>query len=189
MPMQAPVSHHLDLYAYWRTKRGARLMPARSDIDAADIPVLLPYLIFVDRAGDHFRYRLVGTAVARALGQEPTGEFVGYYLPDPDDVAEVQAIYERVFTTARPVFATGAFIFEAGAPVTLSLLALPLSADGINVDMVAATLVVRYSSYRAAKRDWLKGLPVKVCEMTDVGDAEDLKKLCLEWEQSCEPAA
>ena len=160
-------------------------MPARSDIDAADIPVLLPYLIFVERAGDHFRYRLVGTAVARALGHEPTGEFVGYYLPDPDDAAEVQAIFERVFTKASPLFATGAFVFKSGVHVTASLLVLPLSADGINVDMVAATLVARYNSYLVAKRDWLKGVPVKVCEMSAVGDAEDLKKLCHEWEQRC----
>jgi hypothetical protein len=53
----------LDLYTYWLSKRGARVMPARTDIDPADIPQLLPYLTIAEKAGDQFRYRLKGTGV------------------------------------------------------------------------------------------------------------------------------
>src|ERR1700730_6790786 len=45
MRLQAPISHHLDLYRYCLAKREGRSMPARGDLDAADIPTLLPYLM------------------------------------------------------------------------------------------------------------------------------------------------
>jgi hypothetical protein len=80
MPMQAPISHHLDLYSYWHSKRGTRNMPARSDMNPADIPRLLPYLLIVERAADQFRYRLVGSAIVDGLGYDATGGAVGSYL-------------------------------------------------------------------------------------------------------------
>ena len=70
MPMQAPIAVHFDLYAYWDAKRGARSMPARADLEPAEIPVLLPYLMIVGKDGDQFRYRLVGTAVVKAVGYD-----------------------------------------------------------------------------------------------------------------------
>jgi hypothetical protein len=53
--MRAPLSHHRDLYAYWFSKRGSRSMPARGDVNPVDIPLLLPYLILVERAGEQLR--------------------------------------------------------------------------------------------------------------------------------------
>src|SRR5690349_8298694 len=54
------------LFCYWQAKRGGRAMPARADIDPAEIKALLPYMILVDviydtEAGLDFVYRLVGT--------------------------------------------------------------------------------------------------------------------------------
>ena len=84
-------------------------MPARRDIGAGDIPALLPYLMIVDKLGDQFRYRLAGTAVAREIGHDPTGSFVGASVSTPEAAAAARAIYERVFATAHPVFSTGEF--------------------------------------------------------------------------------
>jgi PAS domain len=44
-------------------------MPARSDIDPADIPALLPYVSIFHEAQGWFRYRLVGTAIAEQIGR------------------------------------------------------------------------------------------------------------------------
>jgi PAS domain len=80
IPMQEPASHHLDLYRYWLSKRGTRIMPARGDINPADIVPLLPYLMIVERAGDQFRYRQVGNAIVEAVGYDATGITVGTYI-------------------------------------------------------------------------------------------------------------
>src|SRR5262245_27027572 len=104
MPTQAPISHHLNLYAYWHSKRGARIMPARGDVGAADIPLLLPYLMIIEKDGDQFRYRLVGSAIVQEVGYDATGAAVGSYLVAPEDAAEARSIFRRVFTGACPVF-------------------------------------------------------------------------------------
>jgi hypothetical protein len=186
MLTQAPVSHHLDLYDYWFAKRGSRLMPARSDINPADIPTLLPYVMIVGKASDQFRYRLVGSAIARELGRDFTGAPVGSHVSDPKSASDVRAIYERAFTYVHPVFAIGKFLLASGAIHNVSLLVLPLSDDGKNVNMAVTTLVARFNPGLTARHNWLKGQPLKVCTVTDAGGAIDLKRLCLEWEQRCE---
>jgi hypothetical protein len=113
--MHAPASRHLDLYKYWLWKRRALIMPVRSDIDPTDIPQLLPYLLIAEKAGDQFRYRLVGSAVVRAVGYHATGTTAGSYLTSPGDAAEVRSIFRRVFTGACPVYAAGEFVFKTGA--------------------------------------------------------------------------
>jgi hypothetical protein len=57
-----------------RHEAGANLdAPARSDLDPADIPALLPYMMLVEKVDDHFRWRLVGTAAVREIGRDLTG--------------------------------------------------------------------------------------------------------------------
>jgi hypothetical protein len=68
MPLSAPVSHHFDLYRYWRGKLEGRIAPARSDLDPADIPALLPYMMLVEKVDDQFRYRLLGAPSRGSLG-------------------------------------------------------------------------------------------------------------------------
>jgi hypothetical protein len=181
--MQAPVSRHLDLYRYWLWKRGVRIMPARGDINPADIAPLLPYLMIVERAGDLFRYRQVGSGIAEAVGHDATGITVGTYIAAPETAAEVRAIFERVFTAAGPVFVTGEFIHKAVAKINMSLLTAPLSEDGVVVDMAISTFAAHFSAAFAPEPGWLKGLPVKVDVVTDIRDAAQLEALCREWEQ------
>jgi len=162
-------------------------MPARSDLSPGDIPALLPFLIIVGKVDGQLRYRLIGTAVVQAVGYDATGDAVGSYFIAPKDAVETRAIFERVFAAARPVFSAGEFVFRSGANLNLSLLTLPLSDDGTAVNMTVSTLATRFSASLVAKRGWLKGLPVKVCDVIDVGSTEQLGKLCLEWEQRNEP--
>src|SRR5262245_60948899 len=186
MPARARTSRHLDLYAYWQSKRGARTMPARSDLNPADIPLLLPDLVLVERAGDQLRYRLVGSAIAEGVGYGVTGAVVGSYIVEPKIAMEVRAIFERVFRAASPVFAAGQYVHKTGTNVDLSLLTAPLSEDGRVVNMSISTLAACFSAAPAPQRGWLEGLPVKVSYVIDVKDAADLETLCREWEQRCE---
>jgi hypothetical protein len=187
MATGAPISHHLSLYRYWLSKRGSRLMPARRDLSPGDIPALLPFLVIVGKTGNQLRYRLMGTAVVHAIGYDATGKAVGAYIVSRPDGVEMRAIYERVFTGARPVFSTGEFIFRSGAHLNMSLLTLPLSDDGAAVNMTVSSLATRTNTSLVAERGWLKGLPITICDVLDVGSAEELETLCREWEQCSAP--
>jgi len=184
MPTHAPLSHHFDLYAYWLSRRGVRIMPARRDLNPGDIPALLPYLMIVEKDAYQFRYRLVGSAIVREIGHDATGSIAGSYFADPGSAAETRAIFECVFRAAHPIFVTGEFCLKSGVNHSMSMLVLPLSDDGITMNMALASLLARFSRDVKASRDWLKGLPIKVSDVIDVSSAEDLKRLCLEWEQS-----
>ena len=189
MPTEAPISRHLELYAYWLSKRGARGMPARRDIDPADIQQLLPYLAIAERDGDQFRYRLMGSGIVREGGREATGRVVGSGLGDEKITEEALALWERVFTTARPIFTAVEFCFESGEKHFVSTLILPLSGDGMTVNMSISSLVVRPDPGLMVSRDWLKGVPVKGSAVSEVGSAEELAMLCREWELYCGPVA
>jgi hypothetical protein len=191
MLAQAPVSYHLDLYSYWLSKRGSRRMPARSDLDPADIIPLLPHLIIAERVGDQFRYRLIGTGVVRDVGFDPTGYFVGEYLNNPNVYAEARALYETVCTRGAPVFATGEFCFKSfslGAFHAWSCLILPLS-DGQNTVNKAVSSFIACLASHAASGDCPKHQPAKVLNEFEVKNAAGLEKFCRKWEQRCRPIA
>lgn len=180
------VSLHTDLYRYWEAKRGARAMPARRDIEPAEIPALLPYLTLIDRRDGHFRYRLVGTAVAEELGRDMTGQDVGSYVSPPEYAAALAGIYERVFSTGRALFTTGEYRGRSAAIHAVSRLMLPLGADGQHADMVLFTRIARFHPSITAGADWLKGASGKVCDIAEVGSAEDIAALSRAWERACE---
>ncbi len=159
-------------------------MPARSDIDPAEIPALLPYLSIVDRIGGQFRYRLVGTAVAEQFGRDLTGSLITSHVSE-ETVAAAQAMGERVFASPQPTFTTGQFQTKSGALHNASARVLPLSDDGTNVNMVVFTRVAGFSSDVRASRDWLKDAPLKLGDAVDVHDEADLERCCLEWQRSC----
>jgi hypothetical protein len=190
MSAQEPISYHLDLYSYWLAKRGARRMPARSDLDPADIIPLLPHLIIAEKDGDQFRYRLVGTGVVRDVGFDPTGYFVGEYLNNPNVYAEARALYETVCTTGDPVFATGEFCFKSfrfGALHSRSCLILPLTDGRSTANKAVSSFITRFHPGTASGRDWLKHQPAKVHDVLEVRNAAELEKFCHEWEERCEP--
>ena len=154
-------------------------MPARRDLYSADIPAVLPHLMIVDKVDGQVRWRLVGTTAVREIGRDPTGSIVG------ESSAASRAIYERVFTTAHPIFATCEFKAKSGGIINMSLLTLPLSDDGANVNMAVSTLIARFNFRVTPSTDWLRGAPVKVGDVVDVTGLEDLEKRCLDWDRHC----
>ena len=138
---------------YWNAKRGDRPMPSRRDIDPTEIPDLLPYLVLTEILPEapFLRYRLVGTKQVAIRGHDPTGQpvrgnHIGHHMDDRVSNVEDEVMlnyrivregrrfvysYRRV---AGPESAGGSFSMK---PVTGNgTLLLPLSNDGVTVDMV-----------------------------------------------------
>lgn len=125
------------LYEYWELKRGERLMPARKDLDPADMKALLPHLILVDVVPDDRRYvyRLVGTREVEMRGGDPTGKAVkdAFYA----ESAEESAWYlDQVVRTREPVLYRGTYQPLSTRTQREDVLFLPLSQDGETVNMV-----------------------------------------------------
>lgn len=132
-------SDTLALYAYWRGKRGNRRMPARADIDPADMPKLLPGIVLVDVVSDERRYvyRLVGTGEVEVRGFDPTGKSVAQAFFGPT-VEDALSCYDRVVETKAPFLDPVPFLSTNGRYVSWETLFLPLSADGTTVDKILA---------------------------------------------------
>lgn len=130
------------LEAYWQAKKGERRAPARADLDPIDIPVLMPHLLLLDvEAGScRIRFRLMGTAVANGLGRDLTGRYLDE-LPLNKTQRAMYAEYLRVAETAEPACSTWEYTREDGRHVRLERLILPLSSDGVAIDMLLGGIV------------------------------------------------
>ena len=126
------------IYTYWRTKRGHQSMPRRSDLDPTEIPPrLLPGITLVDVVPDPRRYvyRLVGTMEAEVRGYDPTGRSVGeaFFGENVEDATEC---YDRAVATCAPVLDPQPFLERRRGYRGAESLFLPLSNDGISVNMI-----------------------------------------------------
>ena len=126
------------IFAYWQTKRGARPMPRRADLDPTEIPpLLLPGITLVDVVPDPRRYvyRLVGTMEAEVRGYDPTGKSVGdaYFGENAEDATEC---YDLVVATRAPILDPLPFLERKRGYSGTESLFLPLSNDGITVNMI-----------------------------------------------------
>ena len=165
-------------------------MPARRDIVMAEMTsALFPYVTIIDRVDGRFRYRLMGVGVVNDLGKDFTDGWVGSYTSTPEYAAEVLAVYERVFAATSPLFTTGEHRTDTGVIQSNSRLLLPLSDDGVNVNMVIFSRVARFNRNLRAGIDWFKGAPGKVCSADDVSTAEEIERHCLDWERHYLPRA
>jgi hypothetical protein len=126
-------------YDYWASLRGERPMPARVDIDPLRMPRgYLPNIMLVDvfHAPRGFRYRLVGTNVVNATGEDRTGrsfDDVQFFRKYPVVLEQ----YRTVVETGRPFHSLEPFTnFSTGTTYEADCLMLPLSSDGRLVDTV-----------------------------------------------------
>ncbi len=128
----------VDLYDYWVARRGARAMPSRKDVDPVQIPRHLPNLMLVDVLRDplRFRYRLIGTRVVAASAEDRTGQFfdqVRFFNANPT----VAKHYETVVANAEPYYTDEPFHNrQSDSTYRVRRLLLPLSSDGVAVDMI-----------------------------------------------------
>jgi len=142
------------MYAYWQSKRGSRPMPRRADLDPTEIPPrLLPGVMLVDVVPDDRRYvyRLVGTMEAEVRGYDPTGKSVleGYFGDSAEDALKY---YDHVAETRAPALDPVPFLERRRGYKGAESLFLPLSNDGVTVNMIMVFFdpeaVVKVSSQR-----------------------------------------
>lgn len=132
--------HHAPLkklYAYWLAKKGSRLAPARSDIQPAEMKPFLRHVFMLDVLGSppRFKFRLAGTEIVNRFGEEVTGRFLDEI--DLDDVTtDILLEYEKAVREAQPVYGRWRYIKRSGQYLNYERLILPLSSDGITIDML-----------------------------------------------------
>ncbi|HTW34493.1 MAG TPA: PAS domain-containing protein [Rhizomicrobium sp.] len=123
------------LLQYWLSKRGARLMPLRSDIKPSEIKPLLPD-IMIWSAIDPFHVRLVGDHIVAFVGGNNTGKPATHGMP-PDAAESMLGVLNDVVTSKAPRFRLGkAFFVPEKAYRNFEACFLPLSDDGNNVDTI-----------------------------------------------------
>jgi hypothetical protein len=134
-----------DLYVYWLSKKGARIAPARSAILPEEIVTHLPRIALVDVIGDlpRFRFRLFGSGLVAAYGQDLTGKFLDEIDLGTKSVPEAFQHAVRVVRECRPHFGRTRFTKQGdNRRVEYERIVLPLSADGSTVNMILCGYVV-----------------------------------------------
>jgi hypothetical protein len=140
-------SLHQELYDYWVVKKRERPMPARADIDPAEIKKLLPHLLLTDvvEGGKRFRYRLVGTSIAETFGGNISGHHVdevmtGKYLNF------IEGVYRDIVQQRKPIYSESMYNTGPTVGMKAERLMLPLSSDGEAVDMVLSLQTMSFAS-------------------------------------------
>ena len=125
---------------YWNSKRGIRTMPRRADIDPLELRHHLPWLSLVEvlDGTQDFRFRLLGTEVTNALQRDSTGKTVRevYGDAEPDVLRWMLDVYTIAVTQKCPVLRRGTLRVVNKDFVTFESLHLPLSDDGVVVNML-----------------------------------------------------
>ncbi|MDO8839252.1 MAG: PAS domain-containing protein [Parvibaculum sp.] len=147
------------IYSYWDKKRGTRTMPARADINPPDLREHLGWIILLDVLPDlsDFRYRLIGTKVARYFRAEATGLTVSEaFRPyGAGAVKGILAIHRKTARDRVPVMALGESAWLAEGYDNFATIYLPLSDDGEVCNMILSAFVFDYSAVRAASESML----------------------------------
>jgi len=138
------------LYQYWLDKNTDDSMPARSDINPSDIKKLLPCigLVDVEREPSRYRIRLVGSDTVAAMGHDFTGKYL-----DEMPVMErfVKARYEWVVENKQPYIYFDKLAWSDKSYLTYSTIALPLSGNGIDVDIIMYGMFYEFPNDRKTK--------------------------------------
>jgi hypothetical protein len=127
------------LYQYWRLKAQGGRVPARRDLDPADMKPFLKYVIMfdVERHGGvyRFRHRLVGTHIVDLFAQDLTGRYVDQ-VSSAGHYAEVYPRLAGVVDTRAPAYG----VYYAPTPrrefAKYEHLTLPLVSEDNQVDVL-----------------------------------------------------
>jgi hypothetical protein len=131
--------------SYWERIRGSRAIPRRCDIDPAEIPQLLPFVMLVDVLENplDFRFRLVGTEIDAITAVNLRGQrFSESRQLGPG--SNVWNDYVSVEKTHRPLTGKVDYVGTDRYVRAIRHCLMPLSDDGERINMVfVAVEVVR----------------------------------------------
>lgn len=126
-------------YDYWESLRGNRDMPSRKDIDPVQVPRgFLPNIMLIDVLHDQrrYRYRLIGSNILIATGENRTGRFFDEFRFFRDHPGVIPQ-YETIVKARRPLCSLEPFTnFISESNYDVDRLMLPLSDGGQFVDTV-----------------------------------------------------
>lgn len=132
-------------YEYWQSKCGTRPMPRRSDIEPKDIIRLLPYLQITELldGGARIRYRLVGTAIVNAYGEELTGKYFDEVFSG-DRLSVVEENYRTMCREKRPILVANRYFSRKDAVLFCYRIVMPLSEDGTTIHQALTAMSFKY---------------------------------------------
>jgi len=140
------------LYQYWEESRRGRDFPARRDIDPLHFPYILGSVLLLDVLYEplRFRFRLHGTDLMLRAGYDMTGKMADA-LPNAENRAVLLQRCRSLIETREPMVVIqerllGKQIFGYEA------LWLPLSEDGVTIDMLLGALLYRHPASDVAAR-------------------------------------
>jgi hypothetical protein len=138
-----------EVYAYWLTKRGSRIAPPRSAIRSEELALFLPNITLLEVVGEppRFHYRLHGTRLTEAYGENPIGKFL-----DEIDLGSgktgIIRHYSKVVKECRPHVARVRYTKQGdGRLLDYERIGLPLSDDGKAVNMVICVFAFEREFY------------------------------------------
>ncbi|HVZ02253.1 MAG TPA: PAS domain-containing protein [Dongiaceae bacterium] len=132
------------LFDYWAEKRAGRRMPARADIDPLEMREWLGNLLLAEFFGsvEHYKVRIDGTNLINHGGGDRTGK--GSEIVTSGEEREmIRRQYGPVLETAEPAYFETQFTNSVGRFLCEQKLLLPLSEDGVTVNMVLAGIYYR----------------------------------------------
>jgi hypothetical protein len=139
-------------YDYWQALCGGRQMPSRKELDPVAAPHgFLPNIMLIDVLHEQrrYRYRLIGSNIITATGENRTGRYFDEFQFFRDHPA-VLPQYEMVIKTRRPLHSLEQFTnFNSGSNYDVDRLILPLSDDGLYVDTLLVLFQFNSGPYAA----------------------------------------
>ncbi|MGD1878376.1 MAG: PAS domain-containing protein [Kiloniellaceae bacterium] len=128
-------------YDYWKLKRSNRPMPARGDIDPAEIVAILPHVFLLDVRQNplDFRYRLVGTK----MDEHMLSPYTGLWMSQIAHQKAPSRIWSNCRTVAlegRPISGNTPYVGKNKEFLTTEDLIMPLGDDVRTVDMLFVTV-------------------------------------------------
>ena len=140
--MLAALHAHEDIFRYWKSLRRRGRLPSRADLDPAAIKRRLPTISLIDVLEDHpqnapevFRQRLAGTGLFTAYGEEITGRTLDA-IYSPSEALYWAEHLSLVVETRKPNVGLHSMAWRGVKGLSLFWLRLPLSSDGVKVDMI-----------------------------------------------------
>jgi hypothetical protein len=120
------------LERHWDGVRGTRSMPRREEIDPIDLVPWLPYISMMELHYDPFRvrYRVVGTEVARIVGEGFSNRWLNDTGWGADSIALNRLLYERVAESRAPVYGLSTLAYQGKPDHVFEWVLLPLSSGG-----------------------------------------------------------
>lgn len=121
------------LEEHWNGVRGTRAMPRRDEIDPVELVPWLPYVSIMELHCDPFRvrYRVVGTEVARIVGEDFSNRWLHETGWGDSAIALNRLLYERVAASRAPSFGLSTVMWQGKPDHVFQWALLPLGGSDV----------------------------------------------------------